>query len=263
MTLPNSADSAAGVKTGRTSWATPLLAVLLVVAIILAGFSVYQEQQVTEQAGVVTALPSCPGKLIWNTQASASAVLILSMEPNSTAIACVIYQTPWRGNVSAIEGLYGSGLVDNTSTTFKLFSPFEWKTGFSIGDWTCVQVPNALPGICENEYKTSNFAVEASPTSVNVTASTDYVRVMYTITALSNSTGYYGNILPYSSVPLQCLETVWLVVGQPPAAQEPSGWGSTGSCPIGGLGFNPVAVSLSAVGMGVTYSYPSSDSTTA
>lgn len=251
------------MKKERTSWTKPLLAVILVVAVLLAGFSVYQEQRVTKQAASTTTPPSCPGKVIWNTQTPASAVPILSMQPNSTATACIIYQTLWQGNASAVEDLSETAVNGNTSTTFRIFSPFEWKTSFSIDQWGCVPVINCPLCVCTFAYLgRNNFAVQASPSSVNVTAPTDYIRVMYTITALSNSTGYYHDSLPYSSVPLECPESMWLVVGQPPASRTPPDWGSAGGCPEGYTDLNPVVISVSAVGMNVTYNYPLSNSTT-
>ena len=249
MTPSGSEGAAPAANTKRSDWKKPLIACLLVAVVALAGLSVYQQQQITKVSNAPPPLQWCPGNPVWNLETNSSAIPILWMDPNSTGYACVVYQTTWQGNATAANNLGIRPAGGNASSAEEEFQPYRWQTGLAIADVGCAE--NSPPSSCISTVEgRNNFRIKPSPSSVELTATTDYFRVMYTITALANSTGYYN-----SSVPYGC-SSMWMVVGQP-ASPKPSDFG-TEMCPVGApfMIWDPSPVSVSVIGLGATYNYP-------
>ena len=209
-------------------WTKALVAVLLIAVVLLAGVAVYQQETMSPRSTTVVASPQpCPGVLAWSSDSNQSTTPVLLMRANTTADACVTYQTWWQGNPN--YNFTGDG--GRPSGTW-VFLPFTVV-------WHCPYYfcPPNMPGA---------FRVSVSPASVNYTVFTDYVTVLYTITASANSTGYYSESVPYgacSSMPM--------AVGIPASEINASDFGSSyqSSCGLL-LPFSPVSVSV--VGMTVT-----------
>ena len=176
-------------------------------------------------------LQPCAGQVVWNLNSSSSTVPVLLMQPNSTAIACVTYQTWWKGNPSEITN----------SSPSQPTGPYQFYP-FLVSNEACTA--NGCGPIVSNAFMVGVF-----PTSVQLTEYTNYVEVLYIITALGNSTGYYSN-----SVPFEACSSMPMAVGHPASDLNGSDFGPliTPICPL--LQLTPVSVSVS--GMGVVYLKP-------
>jgi hypothetical protein len=103
------------------------------------------------------------------------------MQPNSTALLCVTYQSVWQGD--ATKFLQFAQLAN---------APYNFSLGVSKEH--CETGQNSFD--CTSTISHS-FAIAAYPTSVQPTAATDYVAVVFVITALGNSTGFYDGAAPF------------------------------------------------------------------
>jgi hypothetical protein len=112
------------------------------------------------------------------------------MSPDTTAYVCVIYQTAWQGN----QALYNSdasynsnyAIVNGTYTFYPfIVANYQGCGGISSGA-SCRQI------IYES------FKVGAVPASVMPSGALDYLAVVYSITAPSNSTGFYDQSAPWT-----------------------------------------------------------------
>jgi hypothetical protein len=138
---------------------------------------------------------------------------VLVMRPNSTAYVCVVYQSAWQGNQTLYESdpAYRSypSLVNGSYPFFPL--PIE-KT-------RCAVSPNGtITGECVQIMNNSSFEQNVFPRSITPSPATDYVLVIYEITAPpGNSTvGFYDESAPWTGC-----ESMPLAVGyfSNPAAQ--------------------------------------------
>jgi hypothetical protein len=156
-------------------------------------------------------------------------VPVLLMEPNSTGLVCVTYRSEWQGNSSQ----YNSQYFVNDTYQFGL-SISEKDCGTSGGGTGCS--PNV----------SHSFVISASPSSIRPSPTTDYVSVVYTVTALSNSTGFYDRSAPYD----YCIGMP-MAVGYSASQVNASDFAPivVPPCPL--LPFVPVGVSVS--GMNVEY----------
>ena len=163
---------------------------------------------------------------------------VLLMQPSTTAYICVTYQTGWKGDPNYNFSVY-------------LSSPFVQYHfyPFDVSNEQCIESGSGTA--CSPDVSNA-FRVTAFPTTVYLTALTDYVVVLYAITALANSTGYYSNGPSFA-----CGFWFPLAVGHPASDVNSSDFGQSQvppvQCPgfIGGPLLSPVSVSVS--GMGVTY----------
>jgi len=219
---------AASRRSNRTK---PLIAVLLIVVVVLAGLAAYQQEQIAGFAVSSTAFQPCSGLNVWSDYGgNNSLVPVLLMQPNSTAHACVMYQTVWGG-----DPYYN----------FSGFKPFSYRLGFGL--WSLV------PPVCQTTCPpppSNSFKSQTSPSTVQLTRYTNYVVVTYTISALDNSTGFYG-----TSLPGYFCGGISLVVGHPASQVNATSVGST-QCPVGPWPEPLNPVSLSVTGMSVTYLDP-------
>lgn len=240
LTTSGSSGSLSGGKASllrRSSWTRPLIAVLMILVLVLSGVAAYQQQAglATPRTVTTTQLLPCTGQLIWSLNSNSSLIPVLLMRPNATAYVCVIYQTWWKGNPD--YNFTGNPGVPPTST-FQ-FSPFL------VSNEMCKPSPYG----CRPDISNA-FRVSVEPTSVQLNGYTNYVSVLFTITALANSTGYYSNSAPY----LAC-SSMPMAVGHTASEVNITDFGPIIS-PVCGP-FSPIHPVLLAVsGMGVTYLNP-------
>lgn len=156
-------------------------------------------------------------------------VPVLLMQPGSTGYVCVTYRSEWDGN----PGQFNSQFFPNGTYEFSL----------SISKEHCVT--NSSETSCTSAVSNS-FVTGASPSSIRPSPATDYVDVLYTVTALSNSTGFYDRSAPYE----YCIGMP-MAVGYSASQVNASDFAPIliPPCPL--LPFAPVSVSV--VGMNVTY----------
>jgi len=146
----------------------------------------------------MTQAEPCFGQLVWKADSETSSEIpVLLMRPDSTAYICVTYQTAWKGIAANYSAMFDA---TPNATVWKVSPP-----GMVVAKWDCTSngclntfysnsssICGSIPGGCYH-----SFVISGSPGSVNVTISTDYVNFLYTITALSNSTGFYDESAPY------------------------------------------------------------------
>ena len=211
------------------------IALLIVLIIASAGGGYFigsnSSRPVQTTTFTSTVVQPCAGQTVWNGSSTPWLVPVLLMKPNATAYACVTYQTYWEGNPDF--NFTGPGWPTDTFQFYPVQVINEQCTSANGGSGCNPSVSHA--------FRTSVF-----PTSVNFTVYTDYVSVIYTITSLSNSTGYYSNSVPYgycTSMPM--------AVGHPASDVNGSDIGPLyyPACPR--LYMSPISVSVS--GMGVVY----------
>jgi hypothetical protein len=128
--------------------------------------------------------------VVWNTSSPTpyyQHVPVLLMRSNSTAYVCVVYQTAWQGNES-LYSIYNSSsfLLVNGTYQFGYFPVGNYKCSTANGSTTCT------------ETDSHSFVITALPESIRPTASMNYVTVVYIVTALSNSTGFYDRSAPWT-----------------------------------------------------------------
>ena len=94
---------------------------------------------------------------------------VLTMKPGTTGSICVTYKTYWGGNASAY-----------TNSTASYASSYQF--GIRIG---------------RNNTASHSFIETAQPNPVTPSASMSSITVLYRVTALANSTGFYDYSAPY------------------------------------------------------------------
>jgi hypothetical protein len=119
-----------------------------------------QTLQAKEGCLVTTAVPQRP---------TGNLTPVLLMKPGTTGTVCVMYKTSWGGNAS----LY-------TNYTASLASRYWF--GISVG---------------RNNSVSHSFTVSMRPNPVTPSASLSSITVLYQVTALANSTGFYDHSAPY------------------------------------------------------------------
>ncbi len=212
------------------------LLIVLVITSAGAGYYIGTSSPRPVQTTTLTSsvIQPCAGQVVWSVNSSSSLVPVLLMQPSTTAYACVTYQTWWKGNPD--YNFTGSGQPSGIHQFYPFFVTNE----------ECTTSGNQVA--CSPDVSHS-FRVSAFPTAVNLTIYTDYVTVLYTITSLDNSTGYYSNSVPY-----QYCYSMPMAVGHSASDVNGSDFGPLlpHSCPF--LPLSPVSVAVS--GMGVVYLKP-------
>ena len=207
------------------------LAALLLVALVTAGTSVgyfvgagsHTPSTATSTTGMAQ---PCGDNVVQ--PADIHTIPVLLMQPNTTAYACVTYQTYWKGD----PGYNWTGSVGRP------FGPYRFYP-FDVANERCSS--DGCEPVVSNAFRVSVF-----PTTINLTATTDYVVVLNAVTASANSTGYYSNSVPYFT-----FDSLPMAVGHAASAVNGSDFGPL----INPVGFIPPLhpVSLSISGMSVTY----------
>jgi hypothetical protein len=197
------------------------------------------EEQVTT---TTTQILPCTGQQVWNSSSVgySSPFPVLLMQPSSTGYICVTYRPDWRiGNIP----------VEDYPTTFP-----KWSFSLQIAKANCTTSGGG--GVsCTNDTISHSFQVSASPSSIQTSNDTDYVTVVYTISALSNSTGFYDKAVPLVGEGLAeggC-SVISMAVGYPASQVNASDFSQfpPGVCNTL-LSSYPVAVSVSVTGMTFT-----------
>ncbi|MDA4112483.1 MAG: hypothetical protein OK474_00340 [Thaumarchaeota archaeon] len=178
-----------------------------------------------------TQMLSCSGdQQVWNsTSNDANDVPVLLMRPDSTGFICVTYRSFWAGNASQ----YAQQFFVNGSFDF----------GLSIGKEHCAALSGSNGCIT---ILSRSFIIGAFPSSIRPTVDTDYVTVVYAVTAGSNSTGFYDDSAPYG----YC-QSMPMAVGYSASQVNASDFAPPTLAPCPFLPFAPVSVSI--LGMNSTY----------
>ncbi len=164
-----------------------------------------------------------------STSSLSSHVPVLLMSPGTTAEVCVVYQASWVFNDN--PDTFGNG-----SYTFY---------PFIVAKYPGCSGPTGGTACEQTIYR--GFNIRASPSSVQMSPSTDYVTVVYTITAPSNSTGFYDQSAPWWGV----CATMPMAVGYSAAQVNSSDFGEP---PLHSCLAEPfVAVAEYVTNMNVTY----------
>lgn len=183
------------IYSGQTTTVT-ILTTLTNSATVVALSTVVTTRNVTQTtttlSGVAAFFQPCENEA-WNGSGISHGpfiVPVLLMRPNSTAYFCVVYQSAWKGN----QTLYADPTFKTdpfiVNGTYRFF-PFE------IDNIRCTSSNNNQTSSCD--YIASNsFKVSVLPDSISLSASTDYVTVIYTVTASGNSTGFYDQSAPWN-----------------------------------------------------------------
>jgi len=137
-------------------------------------------QTTTVTLPATTQVEPCSGQVVWNVNSSsASNIPVLLMQPDSTAYVCVTYQTQWQGNATDPH-------APPSNSTFDF--------GLNVSNEHCTTGPDSFG--CASTISNS-FVIEAYPASVETTPDMDYVNVLYVVSALGNSTGFYDGSAPF------------------------------------------------------------------
>jgi hypothetical protein len=205
--------------------------VILIMAVVIGGGIIASMYLGTTTTGTMTIDPSLAqqcNEQVWSASSrpNSTDVPVLLMQPLSTAYVCVTYQSGWQGNSNQYRTEYTTAWSE--------------QFNFSIFQGQCTLTP--VPSI---SCVSTPFAV-GNPPSFQVSASTDYVTVVFTVSSLGNSTGFY-----YYQ-PSDSCDSMPMAVGH--AASQVNGSDfdvlvqSQGCMP---LAFAPWSVSVG--GMSVTY----------
>ena len=224
-----------------------ILAGLVVVLIILASASAIEYNQIqgldsriqSDQTSTVTVttttglIQPCSDQ-VWSANSSSTNadIPVLLMQPESTAFICVTYQSAWRGNPSTYQ---------NLSLVFQ-----SYQFGLSISREQCV---TSGGGTACTQNISHSFIISAIPSSIELSGTTDYVTVIYTVNSLSGSTGFYDNSAPYEycgAMPM----AVGYAATQVNASDFPD-YTFPASIPCAFSAFTPASVSVG--GMNATY----------
>ena len=103
---------------------------------------------------------------------------VLLMNPGSSAVACVTYDTAWVQN---------SSIYNRPS----FLSERSWNFSLPVTYNSCSEAG------CYKASVSHSFATTANPPAVRLTEGLHYVTVVYEITALANSTGFYEYSVPW------------------------------------------------------------------
>ena len=158
-------------------------AALVTILVVVAGGAGYlvgtNEAQEGTSVYPLATFQACYGQEVWNEYSNSSLVTALLMQPNTTANICVTYQTAWKGDPSYNFSVY-------LSSPFVLYHFYP----FDVSNEQCTRSGSGTA--CYPDVSNA-FEVSVFPTTVNLTAHTNSVAVLYTVKALANSTGYYSN----------------------------------------------------------------------
>ncbi len=219
-------------------FARPVIALVVAAAVIGAAIaaSSYSGTAAPRSTGpstssetVTTSVPQSCSEDVYNSRTAMTMenVPVLLMQPGSTGYICVTYQSVWEGNSSLYQKQYFvNGIY-----------PFE----LSIGTESCTASGGGTGTYCA-ETVSHSFVITASPASIIPTPTMDYVSMVYTVTALGSSTGFYDRSAPYercSGMPM--------AVGYSQVNASDFAPIAAPSCPF--LPFAPVGVSVQGIGV--------------
>jgi hypothetical protein len=175
----------------KKQWAFAGVQALITAAVLLLVSLPALSTSSSVDASLIAAPPapsSCSSQLeLWgpnysygSESASPSIVPVLLMQPNATGFICVVYKSVSNGGV--IPNATG---IDEYLQGFRIFKSQCATEGGGIG---CSYHPSA-------SFETSGSKLNSTaPFTSNST--TVYVGVVYSVTALSNATGFYTDSAP-------------------------------------------------------------------
>lgn len=215
--------------------AVSMVAIVLVIAVFGAYFvgtmtstsSVSSSLTSTTTATHTTGISTPCNENVYNrnTTSTLENVPVLLMQPGSTAYICVTYQSAWQGNSSQYRSQY--------------FQNDTYRFDISVSKEDCVSNEG---GTSCTEIISHSFVISASPSSITPSPATNYVSVVYAITALANSTGFYDRSAPYD----YCIGMP-MAVGYSPSQVNASDFAPIliPPCPL--LPFAPIMVSVGSM----------------
>jgi len=172
----------------RKEWAFAGVQALITVAVLLLVSLPIQFDRSLDDASLIAPLPtpsSCGGQLeVWGPDYGydgvSSTVPVLLMQPKTTGFICVLYKSVTDGGVTP-----NATGIDVYLQDFHIFKSQCATEGGGIG---CSYRPS-------ESFETSEVKLNSTtPFISNSTAV--YVGVIYSVTALSNSTGFYTGSAP-------------------------------------------------------------------
>jgi hypothetical protein len=231
-----------------TRLAVSIVAAALIVGAAIIASSYLGTTTITRTSTTVVTVTAVPTQLCsestWNSSSlytsNSSALPVFLMQLGSTATVCVTYQSVWQGNSS--QYLTDSSYKGNYSFSFPIVVD---QCGATSTTTSCSMTPSYPPSF--------SFKIGEYPSSIQPSGSTDYVTVVYTITSLGNSTGFY-----YPAVTIGDCDWLPMAVGYAASQVNSSDFPSilSTSCPIPEFLWQSTSVS----GMNVTYISPGSPS---
>ncbi len=162
------------------------IAIAVVVAAVVIGAGIVASMYLAATAtstGTVTVGPSLArlcNEQVWSAGSSQSngEVPVLLMQPLSTAYVCVTYQSEWQGSANQYHSEYTSGGTD--------------QLGLYMSPGHCMMVAVGSNGESVScAAGAPNPFMTSGPFSFQPSAATDYVTVVFTVSSLGNSTGFY------------------------------------------------------------------------
>jgi hypothetical protein len=193
----------------------------------------------TVSGGNASAITQPCGLQVWPISSQGPAdqhTPVLLMSPGATGLVCIIYQSAWHGD---------QALFNSDASTFSIyFVNGTYTLGpFFVATFHGCTEPGAASCV-QTIYH--SFKVGAIPQAIQPSGTTDYIAVVYSITAPSNSTGFYDESAPW----IDCA-TMPLAVGYQASQVNASDFTSQplNECPA--QPFSPVSEYVT--GMNVTY----------
>jgi hypothetical protein len=238
---PETASPPAAKSFGRLAIAVVLAAIVIGASIFTSSYFFIGNRTVTSTdvetttitaSATETQMLSCTGdQQVWNSTSSTDAndVPVLLMRPDSTGFICITYRSFWAGNASQ----FAHQFFVNGTFDFGLLIGKEHCSALS-GGTGCITILSR------------SFIIGAFPSSIRPTVDTDYVTVVYAVTARSNSTGFYDDSAPYG----YC-QSMPMAVGYSASQVNASDFAPPTLAPCPFLPFAPFSVSI--VGMNSTY----------
>jgi hypothetical protein len=226
---------------GRLAIAVVLAAIVIGASVFASSYFFIGNRTVTSTdvetttitvSATETQMVSCSGDhQVWSSTSSndANSVPVLLMRPDSTGLICITYRSVWAGNASQ----YAQQFFVNGTFDFGLLIGKEHCTVLNGGSG-CITILSR------------SFITGAFPSSIRPTVDTDYVTVVYAVTAMSNSTGFYDDSAPYG----YC-QNMPMAVGYSASQVNASDFAPPTLAPCPFLPFTPFSVSI--VGMNSTY----------
>ena len=146
---------------------------LVLVTAVLASISALEYAQIRGLDSSLNSEPPIPPPCKVQVSIRSVETPVLLMQPGTTGYICVTLQSAWQGSAADYQS--------------DPFISSYYQFGFDAVNASCVN--DALR--CGSGDLSNSFTFSASPSSIRPTAATDYVTVVYSVTALGNSTGFY------------------------------------------------------------------------
>ena len=131
---------------------------------------------------------------------------VLLLQPGNTAKVCVTYQTNWNSSATFAffqTNYFSAGklvipfqVLNDVPVTTRIGTEFPTNSGTANSTTTISSNPGTLVTAYSAKSYSSSFKAVLQPSSINPTSGLTTFTVLYTITPLSNSTGFYSDFGP-------------------------------------------------------------------